>query len=162
MAEKKKKRGRPKGSKDKTKRKQKESYNLLRSEDNSNVSKPKKKKGPGHPGKPFIKSVEEIKAALKATMGFYTIAAEKIGIDASSMKYRIDTTPELQEYMKSLEVRNVQFTETKLMKNIDAGNVTAQIFYLKCKGGYKEQQGIEVSQKAGTAWRIERVIVKKD
>lgn len=126
----------------------------------SNV--PKSKNKGGNPGKGNVKTIEEIKAALKACMGFYTIAAEKLGISGASLNYRINSSEELQEYIKELNVRNVHFTESKLMKNIDSGNVTAQIFYLKCKGGYREQQSLELSQKEGNVFKIERRIVHVD
>lgn len=84
--------------------------------------------------------------ALKKTLGVVTPACEIVGI-ARSTHYRWITEDE--DYKKSVEELldfQIDFVESKLFENINNGDTTSTIFYLKTKGkkrGYIERQEID-------------------
>ena len=84
-------------------------------------------------------------AALSDTWGNVSAACTATGISrATHYNWRKDAV--YSEAVEHIEERNLDRAETALQGLIDAGNVTAIIFYLKTKGkkrGYTEKTGIE-------------------
>lgn len=88
--------------------------------------------------------------ALTKSLGIVTLAAKEVGI-ANSTHY--DWLKDDEEYRKDVDgIADVaiDFVESKLHKNIDQGDTTAQIFYLKTKGkkrGYIERTEFDIFEK---------------
>ena len=82
----------------------------------------------------------QVKAALKAAQGIYSVAAEKLAkasgrsCTGNTIANYLKRYPKLREFQIELVERTLDIVEAKLMENILNGNMTAIIFYLKCKG----------------------------
>lgn len=104
--------------------------------------KPHKKPGPPPEWTP-----EEMAAAIVAANGLVTHAAKRLGCAPATVVKYCHEHPVCQAARKEADERVLDFAEGKLMEAINAGNITANIFFLKCKGkprGYTEQ--IHVTQ----------------
>jgi len=87
--------------------------------------------------------IEDYKKALKAANGLFSVAAKTLGVTPQAVAKRIKTNKPLKEYVEALLERELDFVESKLMTQINNDNLTAIIFYLKCKGkkrGYVEKE----------------------
>lgn len=91
---------------------------------------------------------------LKENLGIVDVACELTGISRTAYYNYLRDDPEfkkkVEEMEPDIESSRLTFVEGKLMDNIDQGNVTAQIFFLKTKGkhkGYVERS--EVTGKDG-------------
>lgn len=176
MAEEKKKIGRPKGSKDKFPRKLKSNKDKsvkdvkkksAQSKKSNKNSKIENKKKAGRPPKSQEITIEEIKEALEYTIGHQGLAAEKLGISGATLTQRIQKNKELQEFRDNLRPRLFTWGMSLLQQHVKLGNLDALKFMLKGIGHdlnfypNTTKQDVEISQKEGTTWRIERVVVKK-
>ncbi|MFA5380126.1 MAG: hypothetical protein WC455_30475 [Dehalococcoidia bacterium] len=72
--------------------------------------------------------------ALEKSMGIVTQAAELSGLDRGAHYKWMGNDPNYAIAVKDLENVSLDFAESKLFKEIEARNITAIIFYLKCKG----------------------------
>jgi predicted DNA-binding transcriptional regulator AlpA len=85
--------------------------------------------------------------ALEKSLGVVTTACKQVGIDRTTF-YRY--YKEDLEFKKQVDVRSnvaIDFAESQLFKQIQSGNPTSTIFYLKTKAkkrGYVERQEIEM------------------
>lgn len=100
----------------------------------------------------------DIEEALRACKAIITASclwlAKNKGIQMrhQSMSARIAKSERLQTVREEVEFSTLDFAESKLLQLLDAGDKTAIIFYLKCKGksrGYIERQ--EVTGEEGNA-----------
>jgi len=66
--------------------------------------------------------------------------------------------PELQKALDDGIAKGVAHVAKKLYENIDNGNVSAQIFYLKTKGGWKESHVLEGPGQDGNAIKVESTV----
>jgi hypothetical protein len=88
--------------------------------------------------------------ALQKTLGVVTAACEKVGIDRTT---HYEWLKNDEEYRKAVEdIANIalDFVESKLYGEIQQGNTTAIIYYLKTKGrkrGYVEKQELDINNK---------------
>lgn len=84
--------------------------------------------------------------ALKKTLGVVTPACDEVGI-ARSTHYRwMEEDNEYLNKVNDLLDYQIDFVESKLFENINNGDTTATIFYLKTKGknrGYIERTHID-------------------
>lgn len=99
----------------------------------------------------------EILLALQKARGFRSIAAQILEMTPRALNKRIAETPNLIAAMQDIEHYWLDHTEIKLFEAIDAGNVEAIKFYLKCKGkkrGWLEARDYYVMGIAigGTEW----------
>jgi len=81
--------------------------------------------------------------ALEANMGIVTAAAKMAGMDRDVHYKWMRQDPKYKEAVQNLEGTALDFAEQKLLKQIEGGDTTAIIFYLKTKGkarGYVERQ----------------------
>ena len=88
-------------------------------------------------------SIKQIEEALKLTGGFVTKAAERLGVTSQAISMRIKRSPQLQAIKDEIEKSWLDKAESKLMDQIESGNLGAICFYLKCKGksrGYIEKE----------------------
>lgn len=87
-------------------------------------------------------TAEQIEIALKETGGFTTIAAKRLGCTYQTVCNYINRYKTLKKIKEELEENYIDLAENKLIKAVNEGNLTAIIFYLKCKGknrGYIER-----------------------
>jgi len=107
---------------------------------------------------------EEIIQALRQSGGILSSAAallskaktEALGrpfsIARQSITERIKKDPGLTKVLEQCHETNLDIAELGLMKQIQEGNLTAIIFYLKCVGknrGYIERSATEITGKDG-------------
>ena len=81
--------------------------------------------------------------ALESSLGIVTTAAKQAGINRSTHRNWMRSDPAYAEAAREIEDIALDFSESHLMSQIRAGNITAIIFFLKCKGkrrGYVERQ----------------------
>lgn len=90
----------------------------------------------------------DIEKALRETKGLLTVAAKRVGCSYNTLKSYINKYKTLQSALHEINENRLDFTESKLLKKIDNDDLTAIIFYLKCKGksrGYVEKSEVEHS-----------------
>lgn len=88
--------------------------------------------------------ISDIKKAIDGSGGYITEIAARLKCDWHTAKDYI-TKFGLEEYLKLEEETRLDKAERKLDQQIDAGDTTALIFFLKTKGkkrGYIERQEI--------------------
>lgn len=86
-------------------------------------------------------SINEIDKALRATGGFVTYAAKKLGVTYNAVYARIQKSPQLQRTLKETKESYLDLAEHSLITLMKDGNLGALAFYLKCQGkgrGYIE------------------------
>ena len=86
--------------------------------------------------------------ALEKSLGVVTTAAKSVGIDRSTHYKWMESDPDYKAAVESLADVALDFAESQLHKQIQNGEVSSTIFYLKTKGkkrGYIERQELEVS-----------------
>jgi len=96
---------------------------------------------------PVHNKKEAMLAALEKTMGIVTKACKLTGVGRTTHYDWMRDDKEYKKKVEELENVALDFAESKLMKNIDSGDTTATIFYLKTKGkkrGYGDQMGIDL------------------
>lgn len=85
-------------------------------------------------------------AALEKSAGIITPACKQVGISRESIhKWRLED-PDFDRAITEVNETALDFAETALMKNIQAGDTQAIKFYLSTKGrgrGYTEKQVFE-------------------
>lgn len=80
---------------------------------------------------------------LQKNCGLIAPTAKKLGIGRRTLYDWIDADNELKEEIKSCKEAQVDYSESKLFKQIKDGDTTAIIFHLKTMGkkrGYVERQ----------------------
>lgn len=90
----------------------------------------------------------QIVTVLEQTKGLPALAAERLGCSVSTLYNYADRYPEVKEAMTHQREKRLDIAEGQLWTMINAGNLAATIFYLKCHGrsrGYIERQNIEVT-----------------
>lgn len=97
---------------------------------------------------------DEILQALKDNDGFVCHAARDLEIDPSTIHRRIKNTKKLRDAYRAMNRYNVEASEKKLLENIKKGDTTAIIFHLKCKGGWREKQEVQVKHKGKVHIRV--------
>ena len=87
----------------------------------------------------------QVERALTAANGFITSAARRLGCNPKTVYRYIERFPPLKGVLAEARENALDIAESKLMKAIDEGNVTAIIFFLKTQGrsrDYSECQGV--------------------
>ena len=82
-------------------------------------------------------------AALEKSLGIVTTACKTVGIDRGSHYNWMREDEEYRASVESIADLAIDFAESSLHKQIQDGNPTSTIFYLKTKGkkrGYIERQ----------------------
>ena len=88
--------------------------------------------------------VDAVRRAIYLANGVQSRAAEILGMASrSTMTVFINRHPSLRKDVTAATEQMLDFAENKLHKQIEKGNMTAIIFFLKCQGkerGYIERQ----------------------
>jgi len=71
--------------------------------------------------------------------------ADALGIGLTCFYERKKGDPEFSEAIRRGKAKAILHVGSKLMEQIDEGNVTAMIFYLKCRAGWKETDRHELT-----------------
>lgn len=97
--------------------------------------------------------------ALEKSLGVVTTAAKAVGIDRSTHYDWYNNDPEYRAAVDSISDIALDFAESQLHKQIQEGEVSSTIFYLKTKGkkrGYVERTEVEHSGELGITWLEEK------
>lgn len=89
--------------------------------------------------------------ALEKSLGIVTTACKSVDISRETHYRWLKEDPKYKEAVEGIEDIAIDFAESKLHKQIEKGDTTATIFYLKTKGkkrGYIERQEIQYEEKA--------------
>lgn len=87
-------------------------------------------------------SFDKVAEVYSKKAGNVGATAKALNITRSTLISWRKAFPELAEKMRDVDEALLDFSESKLLQQIDAGNITAIIFHLKTKGrsrGYVEQ-----------------------
>jgi PBP1b-binding outer membrane lipoprotein LpoB len=103
--------------------------------------KPQEEKPKGKRGRKLKFTSAEIIQALDDAYGIQASAARALGMGRSTMVDYIARDPKIKAAYEQINETTIDRVENKLLQQIDAGNITAIIFYLKTKAksrGYIE------------------------
>tara|TARA_R100000781_G_scaffold96531_2_gene60538 strand:- start:65 stop:418 length:354 start_codon:yes stop_codon:yes gene_type:complete len=91
---------------------------------------------------------ESIIKALEASLGVVTIACKKTDIPRSTFYKWLREDEDFANQVKDIDNIALDFVESKLHNQIEDGNTSATIFYLKTKGkkrGYVEKSELDIT-----------------
>jgi len=97
--------------------------------------------------------------ALEKSLGIVTTACRMVGISRETHYRWLREDEEYKEAVEAIADLTLDFVESKLHKQIEKGEVSSTIFYLKTKGkkrGYIEKQEIEHSGNMQVTWNEEK------
>ena len=87
-------------------------------------------------------TAEQVAQAIKKSRGILTGAAQALGCSRQTVDNYIKKYKSVKDAYHEARETTIDFVETKLLKNIDSGDTTAMIFFLKTIGrgrGYMER-----------------------
>ena len=93
--------------------------------------------------------------ALEKSLGIVTTACKSVGISRETHYRWFREDENYKQAVESISDIALDFAESKLHKQIETGDTTATIFYLKTKGkkrGYIERQEVEQSGSLTINW----------
>ena len=91
-------------------------------------------------------TMKEVEIALRDCGGFVSKTSTQLRCTRQTVWNYIKRYPELQDIREEIEETYLDMAEGKILDLIEAGNLGAICFYLKCKGkdrGYVEKQIIK-------------------
>lgn len=94
-------------------------------------------------------TIDECEQALRATGGFISQAAKKLGISQPALSKRIRRSKRLQDVRQEVRTQYLDLAESKLIGKINEGNFKAIRFYLLTQGkdrGYMLKQEIQLPE----------------
>lgn len=104
--------------------------------------------------RPFTKKEREEKKKLfleayDESKGMTTTSCQRAGISRETLSNWKESDPDFAEACEDIRQKWIEWVQGRLMTMIENGNVSATVFFLKCKGGFQEKvdQHIEVEQK---------------
>lgn len=98
---------------------------------------------------------KEVARAVKEAQGFVSKAADLLGCHVTTVYNYIDRYDAVKAAVEATREKRHDFVENKLIAAIDAGNVTAMIFYLKTQAksrGYIERVEVEHDGAVNLGW----------
>ena len=90
-------------------------------------------------------TVEQVCEAIRSQKGLLSMAANRLGCSYMTVWNYSQKYPEVKQAIEESKESMLDLAEGKLFQEINAGNMTAIIFFLKTKGkarGYSERQEI--------------------
>jgi len=103
--------------------------------------------------------------ALEKSLGVVTTACKNVGIHRSTYYDYYNNDYKFKEQVDDIQNVAIDFAESQLHQQIQGGNTSATIFYLKTKGknrGYVERQEITGAEGMPTNFQIEIIDSIKD
>ena len=97
--------------------------------------------------------------ALEKSLGIVTTACKSVGISRNTHYTWVKDDEVYRGQVEGISDLALDFAESKLHKQIESGDTTATIFYLKTKGkkrGYVERQEMDLSGGLQVNWKEER------
>lgn len=88
--------------------------------------------------------------AITEAQGLVSVAARRLGVSRQSVYTAINRHKQVAEALEDARERTIDLAEGKLVQQINEGNITAIIFYLKTQAkhrGYVERQEVENTHK---------------
>lgn len=88
------------------------------------------------------KNKENLLKALKKSLGVVSTACDNVGITRPTFYSYLQNDSRFRQAVEEINERTLDFAESSLFRQIDEGNTTATIFYLKTRGkdrGYVER-----------------------
>ena len=76
----------------------------------------------------------QIKQALRASGGFISYAARRLGCPERTVYNYLNRYPDLKEELQAIRESHVDMAESSLLAQIGEKNTSATIFYLECQG----------------------------
>jgi hypothetical protein len=95
--------------------------------------------------------------AVQDSKGFITTVAKRLGCTRGNVYALMNKFPTVEQAIKDERETLKDFAEGKLFQQIDDGNTTAIIFYLKCQAkerGYVERQEITGAEGAPVTVKV--------
>lgn len=96
-----------------------------------------------------VLSQADVIGALEHTGGRISHAAKYLGTSFVKIRRFMEENKAVKDAVKRIEEAEIDFAEKRLRDKIAEGNMTAIIFYLKCKGkgrGFIEDEKIDLSK----------------
>lgn len=87
--------------------------------------------------------------------------ANCLGISYQTLNERSKEYADFSDALKRGKAKGLAEVTDALLKNVKLGNVTAQIFYLKCQGKWKEEREEEKTQAEKDAMDIIKELANK-
>ena len=97
----------------------------------------------------------DVAKAITTAQGFVSKAADILGCHVSTVYTYIEKYAAVKDALEATREKRHDFVENKLIAAIDAGNVTAMIFYLKTQAkhrGYVERVEVEHDGAVNLGW----------
>lgn len=91
-------------------------------------------------------TAEQVAEAVKKSKGILSAAAQSLGCARGTVQNYISRYATVKAAYDEANETTIDFVESRLLKNIDSGDTTAMIFYLKTKAkhrGFVERQEIK-------------------
>jgi hypothetical protein len=93
--------------------------------------------------------------ALEKTLGVITTACKTADVGRTQFYEWLKTDKDFKSEVDNIKNIALDFAESQLHKQIQEGNTTATIFFLKTQGkkrGYVERQEVEVQERKPLSW----------
>lgn len=93
--------------------------------------------------------------ALTKSLGIVTTACKQADVGRTTYYQWLREDPDFKKAVADIKDIALDFAESQLHKQIQEGNTTATIFFLKTQGksrGYVERQEIEMQEKKPLTW----------
>jgi hypothetical protein len=103
--------------------------------------------------------------ALEKSLGIVTTACKKVGINRSTHYDWIKEDEQYRDAVNGIDDIAIDFAESKLHSQIDKGDTTATIFYLKTKGkkrGYIERTEYQIDVEKPIFKQIDLDVITDD
>lgn len=113
------------------------------------MSSSKGRKAAKKPGKPRIEiDIARVTELASRGLSQGQIAAA-LGISERTLRNRKTESAEFAEAIEKGQALGIEAVANALFDNAEGGNVTAQIFFLKARAGWREKQEVELTGPGG-------------
>jgi hypothetical protein len=101
------------------------------------MATPRKKNPKHNAGRKFKVTAEQVIKALADSYGIQAAAAASLGIGRSTIIDYINRDPKIKEAYDQINETTIDRVESALLRQVEQGNITAMIFYLKTKAKHR-------------------------